>query len=261
MPTLSIAISLVAAASLSTLPDAGAGDVPDAGQAPPVAVSAKALNAEGFALYQSQKWQEAADRFKAAFTADPKLAIAHYNFAATIFAAVQADPCAEPPYELEEALGHLVTSIRLDPKRRERMKVDPDFTGFRGSARYHAVLGADIHSKKGLTAAFPKMRFFAPSGHDHPFYWLHFRERGVLEVDDRDDAPKMRKGRWRIHERKADGGRKVLELEVDVPGTDELNPLRYRAPIHIGPIELRVAEPDAETFHPLLTDGWAWCCC
>lgn len=55
-------------------------EAPDGG-----ARSAKALDAEGEALFNEGKWQAATERFREAFTAEPKLAAAHYHFAATVF--------------------------------------------------------------------------------------------------------------------------------------------------------------------------------
>ncbi len=253
-----VAITLLAVTSLSAMPDGGT----RAAQAG--AASAKALNAEGYALYKAQRWQEAADTFKEAFTENPKLALAHYNFAATVFAASQADGCSPLTYSFEEALAHLERSIRLDPKRLKRLREDPDFEGFRGTARYFALLGVDIHSRAGLTSIFPKMRFTAPSGHDHPFHRFQFRDGGVVEVEDRDDGYEWitRRGTWRIHLRPADGGgRRVLELEVKVPGTSHARPLQFRAPIQVGTVSLQVAEPASDPLRPILTDGWAECCC
>jgi hypothetical protein len=97
------------------------------GGTPTVPRSAEALNAEGEAFYKQGRLQLAADRFWDAFTANPRLAIAHYNYAATVFRSLQADGCAVLGQPVDEATSHLELSTRFDEARIQRLKVDPDF--------------------------------------------------------------------------------------------------------------------------------------
>jgi tetratricopeptide (TPR) repeat protein len=225
--------------------------------------SAKELNVEGYELYKANKWKEAADRFKEAFTADPKLAIAHYNFAATIFRALQDDGC-DQLYPLDEALEHLRTSIGLDPKRLARLKEDPDFAEFRHTARYFELLGANLASAAELTALFPKLKFKASSTSDMgPMLRVQFLENGVVSASDRVDLGTefdwaQRTGRWRIKRVRGDAGVGVLQLELELPATKKVPALKYRGLIQLTPVELRLTGAE---WLPFLSDAWAECCC
>lgn len=76
--------------------------------------------------------EQASKFFKCSLESDKKYAIAHYNYASTLapfHEKAAYDPC-DYTY-LNEIQQHLQVSIQLDPKRRDRMKKDPDFDSIR----------------------------------------------------------------------------------------------------------------------------------
>ena len=83
--------------------------------APSSAQSARALNTEGFRLYQAGKYPEALEKFEAAAQADPKLALAHYNVAATLGVLRKQGQICPYSAHRQTILERLNTAIRLDP--------------------------------------------------------------------------------------------------------------------------------------------------
>ncbi len=229
------------------------------------APSAKTLNDEGYELYKAGKWQQAAERFKEAFTADPNLAIAHYNFAATTYRHQQLDSCAELKYPLSEAVEHLATSLRLDKRRVRRLAKDPDFEEFRQTARYYALLGADLHSVAGLAAVLPKLKIRAPTLADSgPFFRLQFNPGGKVDVfehhlEDSGWTWVKRTGTWRLKRSVADGGGSVIVLELKAPATRDSRELSNAGPIEVGPTELILKGGNMGPY--FASDEWVDCCC
>ncbi len=226
--------------------------------------SAKQLNVDGYELYKAGEWQQAADRFKDAFTADPKLAIAHYNFASTAFRSRQADGCAELSYPLTEAIEHLATSLRLDKGRLARLATDPDFTEFRQTARYHTLRGANLDSVRGLAAVLPKLKLRAPTRADSgPSFRLEFHPGGAVDVFDNVQSEHgwgwlKRPGSWRLKRIAADGGQTIV-LELDAPATQHVPSLRYSGVVEVGPLSLVLRESKVWPF--FASDEWVECCC
>lgn len=251
-----VATLVVASAAVAQPLDAG------------VARSAKELNAEGYEFYKAWKWQSAADRFKDAFTANPKLAIAHYNFAATAFRALQYDGCAGVSYPLTEAVDHLARSLQLDQGRLNRLKVDPDFAEFRQTVGYFSLLGADTHSAAGIAAVLPKLKLRAPSNQDSgPAFELQFHQSGVVDVLDHDLdglggswtwVKRRGRGTWRIKQAFIDGGRSIL-LELSAPTTRYLPALNFSGTVTVGPLDLVLK--DEKNWPFFAADAWVVCCC
>jgi hypothetical protein len=153
--------------------------------------------------------------------AAPRLAIAHYNLAATLSRI--GDACRVSGAEI---LGELKASIELDPARLERARVDTDFKYVSGMVGFQRLLGADLRSVEGLTALLPKTQWRPPTdcGSDSGCgVWMKFEPGGKLQRDDRswkgNDAPKLirRMGTWRVEQRSADAGAAQLLITLDVP--------------------------------------------
>lgn len=230
----------------------------DAGTRP-----AKALNVEGYDLYKEAKWQEAAERFREAFSADPKLAIAHYNFAATVFRSIRSDGC-NPSASYDEAFEHLARSLQLDKRRLKRIEEDPDFEEFRHTAGYFVLIGSDVHSVAGITALLPKLRISAPSLQDSgPLFRLEFHPDGTLDLLDHDLLQSgswtwtRRPGTWRAKPTVSDGGRAVL-VEISAPAKGAFPALNHSGLVSAGRGGLLF--PD-ENGRPFAADGLGVCCC
>ena len=87
----------------------------------------QSLNTQGFRLYQAGKYPEALEKFTAAAEADPGLALAHYNVAATLGVLRKRGQVCEYSAYRETILERLQRAIRLDSRRLARAKEDKDF--------------------------------------------------------------------------------------------------------------------------------------
>lgn len=224
--------------------------------------SAKVANAEGYERYKERKWQEATSLFREAFTLEPKFAIAHYNFAATVFVSIREDGC-EPSAPYAEGYDHLARSLQLDKRRLKRLAEDPDFEEFRHTAAYFHLIGDDVVSVAGITALLPKLRLEAPNSQDSgPLFQLEFHSDGTLVVLDNtiDNGSwkwVRRTGAWRVKPTVSDGGRAVL-VEINAPAKGEFPALHYSGVVSAGRDGLSLTAPPWPYF---AADGWGVCCC
>jgi len=130
--------------------------------APAPAQSARALNTEGFRLYQAGKYPEALEKFEAAAKADPKLALAHYNVAATLgVLRKQGQVCQHEAYR-STILERLNVSIRLDPKRLARAKVDADLDPIRDTLGWQKLLGVSPEKQANVPELLRRVSWFSP---------------------------------------------------------------------------------------------------
>lgn len=130
--------------------------------APSSAQSARALNTEGFRLYQAGKYPEALEKFEAAAQADPKLALAHYNVAATLgVLRKQGEIC---PYSAhrQTILERLNTAIRLDPRRLARAKEDADLDPIRDTLGWQKLLGRSPSRQADVPELLRRITWFSP---------------------------------------------------------------------------------------------------
>src|SRR6186997_1552832 len=108
--------------------------------APSPAQSARALNTEGFRLYQAGKYPEALEKFEAAAQADPKLALAHYNVAATLGVLRKKGKICDYSAYRETIVERLTRSVELDPRRLTRAKADADLDPIRDTLGWQRLL-------------------------------------------------------------------------------------------------------------------------
>lgn len=133
--------------------------LPAAAQPPP---SAKALNTEGFQLYQAGKYPEALEKFQAAAQADPKHALAQYNVAATLgVLRKQGQICQHDAYR-DTILEHLTASVKLDPKRLQRAKEDADLDPIRDTVGWQRLLGRSPTRAADVPEILRKVSWFGP---------------------------------------------------------------------------------------------------
>ncbi len=129
---------------------------------PSLAQSARALNTEGFRLYQAGKYPEALEKFQAAAQADPKLALAHYNVAATLgVLRKQGQTCAYDAYR-ETILERLNTAVKLDPKRLARAKEDADLDPIRDTVGWQRLLGRSPERQADVPEILRRVSWFSP---------------------------------------------------------------------------------------------------
>lgn len=130
--------------------------------APSYAQSARALNTEGFRLYQAGKYPEALEKFEASARADPKFALAHYNVAATLgVLRKKGQVCQHEAYR-NTILERLNASIRLDPRRLARAKEDADLDPIRDTLGWQRLLGRSPEKQADVPEILRRVTWFSP---------------------------------------------------------------------------------------------------
>ena len=121
------------------------------------------LNTDGFRLYQARKYPEALEKFRAAVAADGSHALAQYNFAATLgVLRGQGKVCEFDAYP-GAILDHLEAAVKLDERRRQRMKGDRDFDSVRDTLRYQQLLGRSPAVQKDVKPLLLALTWRAPA--------------------------------------------------------------------------------------------------
>lgn len=160
------------------------------------------LNTEGFRLYQAKNYPAALEKFAAAVRADEGHALSHYNLAATLgVLRGQGKVCEYDAYQ-STILEHLEASIRLDERRRARMKVDRDFDSVKDTLRYQRLLGRSPAREKDVAPLVIAVGWTLPSpgAYGNPLT-LHFSAGGTFTLrlmQLSDEGPKFEviNGRW-----------------------------------------------------------------
>ena len=192
--------------------------------APARGQTARELNAEGFKLYRRGKFPEALGTFQRAFQKDQTLAIAHYNYAATLGVLRKAGHVCELDAYRPVILDHLERAIALDPRRRARMRQDPDLDPIRDTVRYQQLLGRSLARPQDARAFIESVSWFGPGqGAFGSMIGLTFKPggEGVLwrrEMTNEDAAPRTVSypGRARF-----EGARVTLTLSTPLDGRAE----------------------------------------
>jgi tetratricopeptide (TPR) repeat protein len=159
------------------------------------AASAKALNTEGFRLYQAGKYPEALEKFRAATEADPKHALAQYNVAATLgVLRKQGQVCQHDAFKTT-ILEYLTASVRLDPKRLKRAKEDADLDPIRDTVGWQRLLGRSPTRVADVPELLRKVSWYGPSvGVYGTLVTVRFEDGGKLtltrKVPQEEGAPK-----------------------------------------------------------------------
>jgi tetratricopeptide (TPR) repeat protein len=129
---------------------------------PSAAQSGRALNAEGFRLYQAGKYPEALEKFEAAAQADPQLALAHYNVAATLGVLRKQGQICPYSAHRQTILERLNTSIRLDSRRLARAKQDADLDPIRDTLGWQKLLGRSPARQGDVPELLRRVTWFSP---------------------------------------------------------------------------------------------------
>ena len=129
---------------------------------PSWAQSARALNTEGFRLYQSGRYPEALEKFEAAARADPTFALAHYNVAATLgVLRKKGQVCAYSAHRTT-ILERLNTAVRLDPRRLARAKEDADLDPIRDTVGWQRLLGLSPAKQADVPELLRRVTWYSP---------------------------------------------------------------------------------------------------
>lgn len=188
------------------------------------AQSAKQLNSQGMDLYKQQDWDGAIASFRAATRADPRFALAHYNLACTLSLVRKERRVCDFDAYRHVIVSELEQSVKLDPKRRDRMKKDRDLDPIRDTVGYQLLLGVQPGTKEGLTTLLQNVSWWAEAEGAFgnragmkllPGGKLQWWE---LQMDD-EGAPKKHSadGSWQLVQKDNELGQKVWMLELSLP--------------------------------------------
>lgn len=177
------------------------------------------LNAEGFRLYQAKQYPQALEKFRAAVAADGAHALAHYNLAATLaLLRGQGKVCDFDAYP-GAILDHLEASVRLDERRRQRMKVDRDFDSIRHTLRYQRLLGRSPRVQQDVQALLVAITWLTPAvGAWGNTTTLELAADGTftlrrLQLEGDEVKHQLTRGRWQVK-----GFQVTLDFERPVEG-------------------------------------------
>jgi tetratricopeptide (TPR) repeat protein len=129
---------------------------------PSSAQPARALNTEGFRLYQAGKYPEALEKFEAAARADPKFALAHYNVAATLGVLRKKGQICPYSAHRQTILERLNTAIQLDPRRLARAKEDADLDPIRDTLGWQRLLGRSPAKQSDVPELLRRVTWYSP---------------------------------------------------------------------------------------------------
>lgn len=195
LPLLLLTLSLALPAAAQTTPAAQLAPAQPAApvKAPPP--TAKALNTEGFQLYQAGKYPEALEKFQAAVQADPKQALPRYNVAATLGVLRKQGQICQYSAHRETILEQLKESVRLDPKRLQRAKEDADLDPIRDTVGWQQLLGRSPTRAADVPEILRKVSWFGPGvGVYGTLVTLKFEDGGKVtltkKVPQEEGAPK-----------------------------------------------------------------------
>jgi hypothetical protein len=155
--------------------------------APPTPPSGKALNTEGFRLYQSGRYPEALEKFQAAARASPDYALAHYNVAATLgVLRKQGKVCDANAYR-STIVEELTTAVGLDARRLERARADKDLDVIRDTLGWQRLLGRTPEKEAHVPTLLRDVSWYGPGvGVYGTTRALKFQDGGRVELWRRD---------------------------------------------------------------------------
>ncbi|RKH68353.1 tetratricopeptide repeat protein, partial [Corallococcus aberystwythensis] len=160
--------------------------------------SGKALNTQGFRLYQSGRYPEALEKFQAAARASPDYALAHYNAAATLgVLRKQGKVCDYDAYQ-GTIVEELTTAVRLDPRRLQRAKEDKDLDVIRDTLGWQKLLGHTPEKEASIPTLLRNVSWYgAGSGVYGTTRALKFQDGGRVEFWKKDinDSGKAKESR------------------------------------------------------------------
>jgi tetratricopeptide (TPR) repeat protein len=178
--------------------------------------SARELNTEGYRLYQQKRYAEAMELFRKATEADSKYALAHYNLACTlaILRTVEG-PCEHNAYR-RTIIHHLREAVQLDPRRKSRLKSDPDLKPVHDTFGYQILLGLSLKNSSDVQTILTRVSWYGPSpGVYGPISGVRFKSNGkvALWVLDENARKKEYTGKYTVM-----GSRISIQLDQSLAG-------------------------------------------
>lgn len=130
--------------------------------ATPAPPSARALNTEGFRLYQAGRYPEALEKFQASAKEDPAYALPRYNAAATLGVLRKKGLVCEYGAHRDVIVEHLSQAVRLDARRLARARVDTDLDGIRDTLGWQRLLGRVPEREADVPFLLRNVSWFGP---------------------------------------------------------------------------------------------------
>lgn len=126
------------------------------------APAAKALNTEGFRLYQAGRYPEALEKFQEAAQKAPDYALARYNVAATLGLLRKQGQVCQYSAHRDVIVEHLTQAVKLDARRLARAKVDRDLDPIRDTLGWQRLLGRSPEREGDVPALLRGVSWFGP---------------------------------------------------------------------------------------------------
>jgi hypothetical protein len=125
------------------------------------AQDAASLNRAGWKEYRARNFVQALDLFEKAWTADPSLAVAHYNWACTAAILYRGNVC-EYLHLRSAIFTHLKRAIELKPAYQKKIVQDNDLSAIRGEYRFWLLTGKSPSDPADLRHILTHCRWFGP---------------------------------------------------------------------------------------------------
>ncbi|RKH52023.1 tetratricopeptide repeat protein [Corallococcus sp. AB050B] len=147
------------------------------------APSGRALNTQGFRLYQSGHFPEALEKFQQAAQATPDYALAHYNAAATLGVLRKQGKVCEYSAHRDVIVEKLATAVRLDARRLQRAREDRDLDVIRDTLGWQKLLGRTPEKEADVPALLKAVSWYGPGvGVYGTTRALKFQDKGRVEL-------------------------------------------------------------------------------
>jgi len=124
--------------------------------------AARALNTQGFRLYQAGRYPEALERFQASARDSPDYALAHYNLAATLGVLRQQGKVCEYSAHRDVIVEHLSRAVALDARRLARAREDADFAPVRDTLGWQKLQGRSPDRETDVPRLLREVSWFGP---------------------------------------------------------------------------------------------------
>ncbi|MCE9670276.1 tetratricopeptide repeat protein [Myxococcus stipitatus] len=158
--------------------------------ATPPPPSARALNTEGFRLYQAGRYPEALEKFQKAARDAPEYALARYNVAATLGVLRKQGRVCEFGAHRDVIVEHLTQAVKQDARRLARARQDADLDPIRDTLGWQRLLGRSPERETDVPTLLRAVSWYGPATGIHgSTRGLRFLSRGrvrawTLSVDD-----------------------------------------------------------------------------
>ncbi|MFL5319125.1 MAG: hypothetical protein ACJ790_05670 [Myxococcaceae bacterium] len=204
--TLALGLSLVAASSFAQTPDA------------------KKLNSDAMDAYKAADWDTAIAKFQGAIQADPTYALPHYNLACTLSLVRKAGQTCQHEAYRHTIVSELEKSVKLDPKRRDRMKKDADLQSVRDTIGYQKLMGVNPDTKDGLQTLLLNVSWWDKGqGAFGSIHSLKFLAGGKAKLTEKqmNDEGEMKTvsfdGTWSLEDAKNSLGAPSFKVRLNLP--------------------------------------------